>query len=157
MSVKYRYHRPIEYNARRIGETRPSLYGGICFRFEERERDQIVTFSVCHPTELFSKSVAKRIADERAASEHRWLLERSAPDYAIEALFNIAKFTTKPTDDPFQLYRLNELDTLRERYFEINRQNYAVHHLMTLGQEAIESMRIAKSYETMAKVSKVKM
>jgi hypothetical protein len=64
--IFYRYVRPVRLNLERCEiETDPK--GGVCLRFE-RNGDETLKFSFsrCHENELFSKEVAKRVADERA-------------------------------------------------------------------------------------------
>jgi hypothetical protein len=61
----YRYIRPVKFNEQRI-ELDTSPRGGICLRFEEYNNKLWFTHSRCHADELFSKEVAKRIADTRA-------------------------------------------------------------------------------------------
>ena len=67
MKIFYRYIRPIKFDEHRLElDTLPR--GGICLRFEEyRQGNKLwFTHSRCHADELFSKEVAKRIADTRA-------------------------------------------------------------------------------------------
>jgi hypothetical protein len=66
MKPFYRYIRPVKFNEQRLElETAPR--GGICLRFEQNEDGTLwFTYARCHPDELFSKDVAKRIADNRA-------------------------------------------------------------------------------------------
>lgn len=66
MTAFYRYIRPVKFNQSRVElDTLPR--GGICLRFDENEDGTLwFTFSRCHGDELFSKEVAKRIADNRA-------------------------------------------------------------------------------------------
>lgn len=66
MKIFYRYIRRTKFNEQRMElETLP--HGGICLRFEQQE-DGTLFFSHarCYNDELFSKQVAKRIADHRA-------------------------------------------------------------------------------------------
>lgn len=67
MKTFYRYLRALKFNDSRMElETLP--HGGICLRFQESEDGNLwFTYARCSPTELFSKSVARRIADHRAA------------------------------------------------------------------------------------------
>lgn len=71
MSVFYRYIRPTKLNDTRIElDTLPK--GGVCLRFEEYQgKDEAwiwFTYSRCRNNELFSKDVAKLIADARATA-----------------------------------------------------------------------------------------
>jgi hypothetical protein len=67
MKPFYRYIRPVKLNEQRLElETLPR--GGICLRFDERDGELEFTHSRCHTDELFSKAVAKRVADFRAAN-----------------------------------------------------------------------------------------
>lgn len=66
MKVFYRYIRPQRFAAQRC-ELITQPKGGVCLRFEElSEGDLFFTYSRCHPSDYFSKSVAKDIADARA-------------------------------------------------------------------------------------------
>jgi len=64
--IFYRYIRPAVFNITRAElETNPR--GGICLRFEKGEGDLLYfSHSRCDDSELFSKAVAKNIADRRA-------------------------------------------------------------------------------------------
>ncbi len=68
MTVFYRYYRPQKYSTERAAmETLPR--GGVCLRFETLEdwpNSLWFTHARCHSTELFSKSTARQIADQRA-------------------------------------------------------------------------------------------
>lgn len=60
----YRYVRPLQFNEQRVElETKP--HGGICLRFDEMTDGLSFTHARCHSSELFSKSVARRIVDAR--------------------------------------------------------------------------------------------
>ena len=68
MNVFYRYIRPQRFNPRRV-ELMTMPKGGICLRFEELpEGDLFFTYARCHPTDFFSKDVARVIADDRASA-----------------------------------------------------------------------------------------
>ena len=64
----YRYIRPLKFNEARV-ELETLTTGGVCLRFDQNE-DGALRFSYarCHEDELFSKLVAKRIADNRAST-----------------------------------------------------------------------------------------
>lgn len=64
--VFYRYIRPKRFVAQRC-ELITHPRGGVCLRFEElSEGDLFFTYARCHPSDYFSRSVAKDIADARA-------------------------------------------------------------------------------------------
>ena len=87
MTAFYRYIRPVKFNEHRVElETLP--HGGICLRFDENEDGTLwFTFSRCHSDELFSKEVAKRIADNRAKAAH------SAPRHELCGSLTPSKVT----------------------------------------------------------------
>lgn len=71
MSVFYRYIRPIIFVEERL-EVATFPRGGICLRFEEHTNSLYkglmwFTHARCHNDDLFSKEVAKHIAEARAA------------------------------------------------------------------------------------------
>lgn len=66
-NIFYRYIRPVKFNEKRLEfETQPK--GGVCLRFQSYPETSSLWFTHarCNSTELFSKEVAKRIADVRA-------------------------------------------------------------------------------------------
>lgn len=63
--VFYRYVRPVLFNAKRA-ELVTQKKGGICLRFQEQAGELWFTSAMCDHTQLFSKDVAKCIADDRA-------------------------------------------------------------------------------------------
>jgi hypothetical protein len=67
-TVFYRYIRPTRLNPQRFEiETLPR--GGVCLRFQERGDGSLwFTHARCHEDELFSKNVARLIADSRAVT-----------------------------------------------------------------------------------------
>lgn len=64
----YRYIRPVKLDETR-GELTTLPHGGVCLRFDEAPDDSALFFTHarCHSEELFSKMVAKRVADQRAS------------------------------------------------------------------------------------------
>lgn len=72
MKSFYRFYRPVRFDERRI-ELMTQEKGGICLRFDENEHLPGVlqfNFARCRDDELFSKSVAKQIADHRQSMDH---------------------------------------------------------------------------------------
>lgn len=65
MKPFYRYIRPIVFDDKRA-ETVTNPYGGVCLRFEAYNHSLWFVHSRCLQNELFSKEVAKRVADQRA-------------------------------------------------------------------------------------------
>lgn len=66
MKTFYRYIRPVTFSEGRT-ELITSPRGGVALRFESRADGSLwFTYSRCRADELFSKEVAKRIADSRA-------------------------------------------------------------------------------------------
>lgn len=66
-NIFYRYIRPVKFDEKRLEfQTQPK--GGVCLRFEFYPETSTLWFTHarCNGTELFSKEVAKRIADARA-------------------------------------------------------------------------------------------
>ena len=62
----YRYIRPIKFNEDRM-ELETHALGGVCLRFDEHADGKLwFAHARCHDKELFSKEVAKKIADHRA-------------------------------------------------------------------------------------------
>jgi len=86
----YRYIRPSMFNQQRL-DFEPSAYGGVCLRFEEHDGTLWVAHARCAVNELFSKDVAKRIADARA--EH--LLEMKYPEQGNCGKFPMTKKTSE--------------------------------------------------------------
>ena len=86
MNSFYRYIRPLKFIERRIElETLPR--GGICLRFqEEAEGGLSFTHARCHTDELFSKAVAKRICDDRSASQKHWAFDKPTVPYNTNAV-----------------------------------------------------------------------
>jgi hypothetical protein len=78
MTPFYRYVRPVKLNEQRLElETVP--HGGVCLRFDEAPDGTLLfTHARCHHEELFSKAVAKRVADQRA-NNRRGLVGQPAP------------------------------------------------------------------------------
>jgi hypothetical protein len=68
MTKFYRYYRPMKYSEDRATlDTLPR--GGVCLRFEtleDRPNTMWFTHARCHETELFSKTTARQIVDQRA-------------------------------------------------------------------------------------------
>jgi hypothetical protein len=65
-SIIYRYIRPLKFNTQRF-ELETQARGGVCLRFERRgEGTYWFTHARCRDDELFSKTVAKQICDDRA-------------------------------------------------------------------------------------------
>jgi hypothetical protein len=63
----YRYVRPVKLDEGRL-ELTTLPRGGVCLRFQEMGDGALsFTHSRCHTDDLFSKEVAKRVADSRAA------------------------------------------------------------------------------------------
>lgn len=69
----YRYIRPVLFDEKR-SELITQKKGGICLRFEIDGSSLFFTHARCGFNDLFSKDVAKKIADERArtAKERAW-------------------------------------------------------------------------------------
>ena len=68
MTAFYRYIRPTRFDERRMDYiTLPR--GGVCLRFEPHDegRHLFFTHARCHLDDVFSKDVARHIADQRAA------------------------------------------------------------------------------------------
>jgi hypothetical protein len=87
----YRYIRPTAFDSKRA-ELVTSPYGGVCLRFEQLDNGRLwFTHSRCDPSNLFSKEVAKNIADDRATFAKR----ESYQDLGYCGDF---KFTTKIKD-----------------------------------------------------------
>jgi hypothetical protein len=78
MKTFYRYIRPVKLNEHRLElETVP--HGGVCLRFDEAPDGTLFfTHARCHHEELFSKAVAKRVADQRATNR-QGLVGQPAP------------------------------------------------------------------------------
>lgn len=72
MKSFYRFYRPVRFDERRV-ELITALNGGICLRFDENSGIPGVlqfNYARCRDDELFSKSVAKQIADHRFSLDH---------------------------------------------------------------------------------------
>lgn len=65
-SVFYRYIRPVQFDAKRT-ELVTNPQGGVCLRFEVLGERLWFTHARCNVDEYFSKDVAKRCVDVRAA------------------------------------------------------------------------------------------
>ena len=65
-SVFYRYIRPVQFDSKRA-ELVTNPKGGVCLRFEMVDNVLWFTHARCSSDEFFSKDVAKRCADVRAA------------------------------------------------------------------------------------------
>lgn len=69
MKPFYRYIRPLKFTEAKT-ELEVLPRGGICLRFETAEDSNLYfTYSRCYDDELFSKSVAKAVADTRAKNQ----------------------------------------------------------------------------------------
>lgn len=93
-SAFYRYIRPVLFDEKRV-ELVTQKKGGICLRFEIDGSSLWFTHARCENDALFSKDVAKRIADERA---------KTAKDVGFHAqgfcgAFPITKDTFKLTQE----------------------------------------------------------
>lgn len=66
MTTFYRYIRPIRFDPKRV-DVQTYARGGVCLRFEAHADGSLwFAHSRCHPDELFSKDIAKKIAYQRA-------------------------------------------------------------------------------------------
>lgn len=64
--IFYRYVRPIQFDPKRV-DVQTQARGGVCLRFEMHPNETLFfTHARCHPDELFSKGIARKIADQRA-------------------------------------------------------------------------------------------
>lgn len=100
MTVFYRYIRPVKFNEVRAElETLPR--GGICLRLDDLGGALSFSYARCHDDELFSKDVAKRIADNRARSWQNleMLIEPSKnPKLLAERVIEAAEAWRAPID-----------------------------------------------------------
>lgn len=149
MTVLFRYVRPVEFVPKRFGEFRTSLYGGICFRLESLDVAQRVSFSICHPKDLFDKDVARRIATERAERRLGWVLSRKAltPEQIMLELATIQEPNPNQTDW-VQFYKHQDLRVLQSRYNEILNQNSKVKSAFALNEDVLSALHLRRSYET---------
>lgn len=63
--IFYRYIRPVIFQVSRC-ELITQATGGVCLRFNIGECESSFSYARCHKDDLFSKSTAKAIADNRA-------------------------------------------------------------------------------------------
>ena len=87
--IFYRYVRPVRFDSKRV-EVQTFSRGGVCLRFEAHANETLFfTHSRCHPDELFSKDIARKIADHRAESmasviKNEMQLVLTEPSFLIE-------------------------------------------------------------------------
>lgn len=142
--VFYRYLRAVRLNERQVSrQTLPR--GGICFRFERAGDVYLPSWSICHPTDLFSKEVARLMADERHFLLHRAFQSPPLPDgipvgadtdtitLAKDVLTWIELEVPKleeTTDVTFTSYLAGSLEILHHRTTELLTQHHAVNELL---------------------------
>ena len=154
LRVIYRYLRPQQYNFAR-NEAQTAKKGGVCFRICVQEDLSVyLTYSVCHPGETFSKPVARRIADERAATGIGFYLDPETPiestaealcDIVLEIAATYEKMSwTSRTSKEF--YRNAELPIVHQRLQLILQSRKQVLTLGTLDKSIINDLNLKDLY-----------
>lgn len=152
-SVTYRYLRPKLYSQKRR-EIVTAPTGGICFRLEESEsRDYVLlSYSMCHPADVFSKSVARTIAGARATAGMVHSIEpldMNLPQICQDAILIADEYELRGFVDAGvrRVYIENDLRLLRERIFSILQRNAAAEALATMNHDVLTAMNLKDSYE----------
>lgn len=157
MPIFYRYIRPLELDEQRI-ELRTAARGGVCLRFEGAggHGDLRFTHARCHADELFSKTVAKQIADQRAL-QYIGVQLPTVPysmDSATLADSVVAACEWDPAHgngdvSPFQLnylkLELHELKNALQLLLVSNRRELEKHEIWMAGIEAAQHGRLYES------------
>ena len=154
----YRYIRPVRFDEQKV-EPLILPRGGICLRFEERNAGEYsFTYSRCLPNELFSKSVAKRIADERA-SHHNDVIETP---FAISDSETSKAMTASVVEvcrnwvpalapHPFYVYMCNELRELGRALEVIVVSNNQEQQRAEIWRAGVQASQYLSIYELQSK------
>lgn len=150
MTVLYRYLRPEQYSFRRR-EIQTAPRGGVCFRIETDEGEQHFSYSICHPTEIFSKDVARRIVDGRAEHGFGFYIELQSTslESICEAALRLASdWNSVASESPTarELYQSADLGVLAQRIQEIQRSHRVVRSLTSLDQEVLSALALKEKY-----------
>lgn len=153
MNIIYRYLRPEFYSFKR-NETRLSDKGGVCFRLQVNDFDKLMfaTYSVCHPDEVFSKEVSRRITTNRAEAGIGFLIQdqsRISTQDICDTLIQYAKEDKDSKRDRSirDLYAGADLQALSLRIHEIWKTQAASMQLKMLDEDVIEALNLRKMYE----------
>lgn len=151
-SIFYRYVRPLKFNRERCElETAPK--GGVCLRFE-RVADEVLTFSFsrCHEDELFSKEVAKRVADDRAWRLRTWegpprpeIQQTTEKSLLVEQVIDYC-LSWRGSGSPIQTYMEHEYRDLAIALVRILKKNVRAQEQLDRELERIEFLSISKEY-----------
>lgn len=162
MTVFYRYYRPMEYSIGRA-QLETKARGGVCIRFqtlESAKEHMWFTHARCHEEDLFSKSTAREITDQRAEQlyERRHdlplvLLRRDGgadPDKLLVGILQALNIWA-PKPELFEEYlsiEYRELFSVLHKIIEANTlaQMMQETHLLQLAASQIKGM-----YESLAR------
>jgi hypothetical protein len=154
MSHFYRYIRPLVFVEKRT-EIETNSRGGICLRFEHCKDGLSFTHSRCHPLELFSKTVAKRVATHRAIHWSKGInllvvQETNDNDALIKSVITEAKIWS-PTwvDQAYQImakYIKMELIELSNSLEQIMHNNETEMLKAKVWAAGLEAIRIKEQY-----------
>lgn len=144
MSPFYRFVRPVRFSERRLElETLPR--GGACVRFVAVGDQLRFTYAVCAPTDRFSREVARRVADARAASFTFEGPPVGATDLLSEVVQRCA--TWRPVDpQPADVYRTCGLRAFGRALEALLSANALERRRAALWREGLGAMRLAERY-----------
>lgn len=151
MTVLYRYLRPELYLFKR-GEIRPAPRGGVCFRIKQHDDGEShLSYSICHPNEVFSKDVARRIVDGRAEYGFGFhvLLESTELNHICDVSLMIAGDWAALSKDSLsarELYQSADLQVLQQRIQEIQQSHRVVRALASLDHEVVGALDLKEKY-----------
>lgn len=151
MTVLYRYLRPEKYSfSRREVQTVPD--GGVCFRIQQNDDGTtLLSYSICHPNEVFSKDVARRIVDGR--SEYGFGFYVSLPSMSLDAICEAVLLiaddwgtAAKDSQSAREFYQSADLGILANRIRQFRKTHHAVQSLTTLDHDVIDALDLKEKY-----------
>ena len=153
----YRYIRPTRFNSNRM-ELETVLHGGICLRFEDNP-DGTLWFAAsrCHAEELFSKDVAKRIANHRARNYQAanfvklgylgGLEFTKETDLLVEQVIDWCMEFKPPEKNVHAFYLKTELHSLGTALESIMQQNATNRNKAEVWIAGLEATNVKKQYK----------
>lgn len=158
MTHFYRYIRPQLFNETRV-ELQTVPHGGVCLRFDT-SADGTLWFSHarCHGDELFSKSVARKVVDSRAAmyAQHASCFGGIQPtkdtDVLVEAVIAWCN-SWVPSDDSVLLnkYVAVELSELSKTLAALVADNHREAARAEIWKMGISAKNVGLAYENLSR------
>jgi hypothetical protein len=158
MSAFYRYLRPLKFDPLRFEMTTVAK-GGICFRFERRGGGLLFTHSRCHPEDVFSRAVARSIADTRAKdaySDARLVemmtipnISEALPDLLPHILRECRAFSPTGLSPIIHRYISVEWQGLADQVEKLLARNWREQEMADVWIAASRAMKTAERYEAL--------